>query len=311
VGERHCALGFVNALAQGPPLVVLAAGRARRYGGCKPLAPIGIGGEAVIDLLASDAFAAGFSRIVLVIGSQTGSAIRYHVKHTWPTSLDVQFALQESPRGTVDAVLAACAHLDDGVGFGVCNADDLYGQEALTLLAGHVGTKRSTNTLVGFRLEKVVIGDAPVTRGICEVDAEGQLTALHERRQVFALGDGHFVVKDGVEPGELPHDALVSMNLWGFMGSMKGVFAQAMARATHATEDAEVLLPELVGQLITGAVPDASDEQRRFSVVPTESRCIGVTHPDDLALVQADIAHQIATGERPGSLWGSGVEKGS
>ena len=50
-------------------LVVLAAGRARRYGGCKPLAPVGPDGEAVIDLLASDALAAGFGTIVLVIGS--------------------------------------------------------------------------------------------------------------------------------------------------------------------------------------------------------------------------------------------------
>ena len=31
-------------------LVILAAGRAKRYGGCKPLAPVGPQGEAVIDL---------------------------------------------------------------------------------------------------------------------------------------------------------------------------------------------------------------------------------------------------------------------
>ena len=30
-------------------LVILAAGRAKRYGGCKPLAPVGTHGEAVID----------------------------------------------------------------------------------------------------------------------------------------------------------------------------------------------------------------------------------------------------------------------
>ena len=40
-----------------PTLVLLAAGRARRYGGCKPLAPVGLHGEAVIDLVASDALA--------------------------------------------------------------------------------------------------------------------------------------------------------------------------------------------------------------------------------------------------------------
>ena len=38
-----------------PVLVVLAAGMAKRYGGCKPLAPVGLHGEAVIDLIAGDA----------------------------------------------------------------------------------------------------------------------------------------------------------------------------------------------------------------------------------------------------------------
>jgi len=65
-------------------LVILAAGRAKRYGGCKPLAPVGPQGEAVIDLVASDALAAGFGAIVLVLSPSTGPAIRYHVEHTWP-----------------------------------------------------------------------------------------------------------------------------------------------------------------------------------------------------------------------------------
>ncbi len=56
-----------------PVLVILAAGRAKRYGGCKPLAPVGPHGEAVIDLVASDALAAGFSAVVLVLGPSTGS----------------------------------------------------------------------------------------------------------------------------------------------------------------------------------------------------------------------------------------------
>ena len=88
-----------------PALVILAAGRARRYGGCKPLAPVGTHGEAVIDLVASDAVAAGFETIVLVLGPSTGAAIRYHVEHTWPGAVDVRFATQPKPRGTVDAVL--------------------------------------------------------------------------------------------------------------------------------------------------------------------------------------------------------------
>jgi CTP:molybdopterin cytidylyltransferase MocA len=82
VGQRSSALGCVTTKSTKPALVILAAGRARRYGGCKPLAPVGPRGEAVIDLVASDALAAGFGSIVLVLGPATGPAIRYHVTGT-------------------------------------------------------------------------------------------------------------------------------------------------------------------------------------------------------------------------------------
>ena len=78
LGQRRAALGRLSD-GVAPSLVVLAAGLARRYGGCKPLAPIGPSGEAVIDLLVSDAIAAGFGRVVLVLHPETGPAIRYHV----------------------------------------------------------------------------------------------------------------------------------------------------------------------------------------------------------------------------------------
>ena len=77
--------------ATGLTLVILAAGRAKRYGSLKPLAPVGTHGEAAIDLVASDALAAGFETIVLVLAPASGSAIRYHVEHTWPDAVDVRF----------------------------------------------------------------------------------------------------------------------------------------------------------------------------------------------------------------------------
>ena len=78
-----------GAAGAGPPtLVMLAAGMAKRYGGCKPLAPLGVHGEAIIDLTASDALAAGFGRIVLVVGPMTSAALTYHVRRTWPRWVD-------------------------------------------------------------------------------------------------------------------------------------------------------------------------------------------------------------------------------
>jgi hypothetical protein len=54
-----------------------------------------------------------------------------------------------------------------------------------------------------------------------------------------------------------------------------------------------VLLPELVDHLIARGGPHS-----RFEVLSTTSRCLGVTHPDDLALVRDELAGEIARGER-------------
>lgn len=289
-------------MSAGPTLVVLAAGRARRYGGCKPLAPVGPGGEAVIDLVASDALAAGFGTIVLVVGPSTGPAIRYHVERRWPAAADVRFALQESPLGTVHAVLSASDHLS-GAPFGVANADDLYGADALGQLAAHLGRADATSALVGFRLRNAVVGTSPVTRGVCQVDDGGRLLSVTERRQVQAVGDGRFRADDGLQPAELDGDVLVSMNLWGFDAAMLGVLRDAMQRATDASVEAEVLLPEVVGRQLEEA--GSGRASTPFTVLAAGGRCIGVTHPDDLALVQAELASAVGAGERPARLWTS------
>jgi hypothetical protein len=293
MGQRRVALGLVTTPSTKPALVILAAGRARRYGGCKPLAPVGPRGEAVIDLVASDALAAGFGSIVLVLGPATGPAIRYHVTHTWPSHVDVRFALQEAPLGTVHAVLSASDHVGDAP-YGVGNADDIYGRPACALLAAHLSSPAPTNALVGFRLADAVVGQAPVTRGVCQVGPEGQLLQVDERRQVTARADGGFAVGDGREPSTLSPDARVSMNLWGFTPAFHGALKAAMDAATGASEEAEVLLPEVVAQSLA-AFP--------FAVLPATGRCIGVTHPDDLGLVQAELARQVGQGVRPAALW--------
>ena len=293
------------------PLVLLAAGMARRYGGCKPLAPIGPNGEAVIDLVANDAVAAGFDRIVLVLHPETGPAIRYHVEQCWPEWVDVVYAEQRLPLGTVHAVLAARASVAPSPSFAVANADDVYGQEAMGLLADQLGTSTGEHALVAYQLRATVATDDPVTRGICEVERRGYLAALVERRLVTRRDDGEFFSsEDGLEPATLSGDLPTSVNLWGFQSSIwdvlqgamddSGLDEGALAVAVAAGGDApkaEVLLPEVVAAMV------AKDAGLPVRVIPTDARSLGVTHAADRTAVSAELARQVAWGIRPSSLW--------
>jgi hypothetical protein len=294
-----------------PSLVVLAAGLAKRYDGCKPLAPIGPGGEAVIDLLASDAVTAGFGRIVLVLHPETGPAIRYHVEQCWPESVEVAFAEQRLPLGTVHAVLAGREALEADRSFAVCNADDIYGEVAMGMLAGQLAADDDEHTLIGYRLASTVATDDPVTRGICEVDPNGHLVALTERRKVTSQVDGgSFRAEDGVEPAMLSADLPTSVNLWGFQPAIWDVFEAAM-EASGLDEDAliaelaaggelpgvEVLLPEVVANMVAGGIG------LPVRVLTTDAKLVGVTHAADLPVVSAELARQVAWGIRPAGIF--------
>jgi hypothetical protein len=285
-----------------PALVILAAGRARRFGAVKPLAPIGLHGEAVIDLIASDAVAAGFEHLVLVVNNDTGPEIREHVASVWPSSISVDFAVQDQALGTVHALLCARDFVSDGAAFGVSNADDLYGYEAMELLAGHLRTKAS-NVLIGFHLSGALVGSDPVTRGVCVVDDE-HLVSITERRQVIHRGD-EFLSEDGLAPRVLEPDGLVSMNLWGFAPAMWSVLDQAMNHAKAASEESEVLLPVAVEDMIEGKFLLKEHSLRDVRVLATESRCLGVTHPGDLVIVQRELEQLISSGARPAGCFAS------
>jgi hypothetical protein len=292
--------------------VVLAAGMARRYGGCKPLAPIGPNGEAVIDLLVSDAVAAGFGQIVLVLHPETGPAIRYHVEQCWPAHLRVDFAEQRLPLGTVHAVLAARGSLADDQSFAVVNADDVYGEVAMGLLARHLESGVAEHALVGYQLRATVATDDPVTRGICVVDDRGYLVGLTERRHVSRNGPGgNLTSTDGLEPSELDGSLPASVNLWGFQPEIWEVFGPAMdasgldeeallasVAAGGEIPKAEVLLPDVVATMV------AEHRGLPVRVVTTDAKLIGVTHAADLPVVSAELARQVAWGIRPSQLWG-------
>jgi hypothetical protein len=291
---------------------MLAAGMAKRYGGCKPLAPLGVHGEAIIDLTASDALAAGFGRIVLVVGPSTSAALRYHMQRTWPAWAHAVAAEQPLPLGTAHAVLCARGLVGEGP-FAVVNSDDVYGVDALTLLAKTLAG--GVNVMVAFALAQTVLTDEPVTRGVCMTDGTGKLTGLAERRKVTRHEDGTFTAGDGLEPARIDSEALVSMNLWGFQPGIWALLEEAVRRehpeiapdgtvanttivdgSAVPASDEETLLPEVVGEAVrTGSL--------EVELLAAEGRCVGVTHADDLPVARSALARMVGRGERGEWLW--------
>ncbi len=272
----------------GPTLVILAAGRARRYGGIKQLAPIGTHGEATIDLIASDALAGGFEEFVVVINRETGPVIQDHVAEHWPMADRVAFAFQDSLRGTVDAVLSAEDLVGHEVPFGISNADDIYGVDALRQLGGHLASS-GESCLIAYRLENSLVGDLPVSRGTCRA-VEGYLRRIVERRNVHLQPEG-LVADDGLHPRHLDPQLLVSMNLWGFQPEVWPLLHRAMAENDFEL-NSEVLLPTFVAEAM-------NRDQLAVRVLETASRCIGVTHAQDLELAQALLREEVEAGLRP------------
>jgi hypothetical protein len=249
-----------------------------------------------MDYTARHALAAGFGGIILVVREEIQDELVAHVKSAWPPELPVEPVVQGPIAGTAQAVESARPFVDGP--FGVANADDLYGQEAIGALAEHLRTGAAgEHVLVGYHLRNTVITDEAVTRGLCEIGGDGYLSRIVEHRvQRLAGGGFEGSPRGGDGAGEtrlLTGDEQVSMNLWGFAESMLEELdggLDAFDPETAPREEGkppELLLPEVVGQAVAAG-------RARIRVVASNSRCIGLTHPGDLPLVRKLVAEGLS-----------------
>ena len=287
-------------MAEDLTLVVLAAGRSTRYGRLKQTDPVGPSGETILDYSVFDAVAAGFTRVVFVVRSDIEQEFREAVGRRIEQQVDVRYAFQDragperaKPWGTVHAVLAA----EDVVGgpFGVVNADDFYGPGSFRVLAGHLGSDRPTAALVGFALRNTLSESGGVTRGICRFSPDHSLVTVDETFDIVSDGSGGATGSTGPLTG----DEVVSMNMWGFRGSAFGPLRgrwEAFLEAHGDSATAELTIPEAVTDMIGRGELDVT-------VLRTDDRWFGVTHPDDRPLVVGRLRELADRGDYPADLW--------
>jgi hypothetical protein len=277
-------------------VVVMAAGLGSRFGGVKQLAAIFPGGQTLVARSMANAVAEGFERAVVIVRSDIADAVAEHVEAHWPPGLAVDYVEQDrdpvavdaardfgrtKPLGTAHAVLCAADRLDGP--FAVVNADDLYGAGPLGAIADHLASGLG-HAVVGFHVARTILGERPVTRGLCLVDGAGRLLAIDEGT-VTVHDEGRMSwVAPGGDPVALIGDEPVSMNLWAFRPSMLGWLAAALARFVDrggAASEEELLLPAVV----SGVLDDAP-----VRVLPTDDACLGITYAEDVPLLAKALA---------------------
>jgi NDP-sugar pyrophosphorylase family protein len=283
----------------------MAAGVGSRFGGTKQLAEVGPSGEALLDYTIADARRAGFERIVLIVRSEIRDPVLAHLRRFHADADRFALVCQDAdpsapprakPWGTGHAVLSVA---DQVAGpFVVVNADDYYGPQAFKTvseaLAG--GVSRELH-LVAFSLARTLSPRGTVSRGVCEVHADGTLRSITEHLAIERAADG--TIRAGEGAPELPADTPVSMNLWGLQPFVFDELREGFGRfvADHRDDPkAEYLLPEVIGQLTDRGV--ASVRVHR-----TSAEWLGVTYPGDLDDARQRMAELVKAGAYPSPLF--------
>ena len=167
--------------------------------GVKAMIPIG---RPFLDYVISGLADAGISEVCLVIGPEHDVVRRYYTDSVTLTRVRLQFAIQEKPLGTADAVVAAgpAVGLDD---FLVFNSDNYYPVEAFRALVGMRGAG-----LVAFERDAMVresnvpaarIKDFAIVR-IAPDDSMIDIIEKPDERTIASFGS----------------DLFLSMNCWRF-----------------------------------------------------------------------------------------------
>jgi glucose-1-phosphate thymidylyltransferase len=147
--------------------------------GVKAMIPIGAG-RPFIDYVLSALADAGYACACLVIGPEHESVREYFSVQSPPKRISVEFAVQEKPLGTADAV-AASRQFAGRDRFLLLNSDNYYPMRALTALAGFDGA----GVALFDRDRMVADSNIPEARirkfSVAEIDHDDNLRRIHEK----------------------------------------------------------------------------------------------------------------------------------
>jgi UTP-glucose-1-phosphate uridylyltransferase len=300
-----------------PSLLIMAAGMASRYGSLKQMDQFGPSGETILEYAVYDAIQAGFGKVVFVIRKSIEDTFRAHFDKKFAHKIQVEYVCQEldmlpeqinvtperaKPWGTGQAVWVAGAKIKEP--FAVINGDDFYGRQSFKVVADYlrsVDSQSDNYCLVGFKLDNTLSEHGYVSRGICEIDQNGNMQGLAERTKIgkASNGNGIVYVEDDGREVPLTGNETASMNLMGFTPTIfehcRRLFTQFLKEQGQELKS-EFYIPKVVNTLI-------QEGKAQMKVLSTSEKWFGVTYPADKPIVIEQLANLTKEGVYPKNLW--------
>ncbi|MFA6716252.1 MAG: sugar phosphate nucleotidyltransferase [Victivallaceae bacterium] len=299
-----------------PTLLVLAAGMGSRYGGLKQLDEVGPSGETIIDYSIFDAIRAGFGKVVFIIRRDIEEPFKKVFGSRYEGKIAVDYAFQqldslpegfsvpegrEKPWGTGHAVYTARDLINEP--FAVINGDDFYGRTGFRLLADYLSKAKDGGkadfSMCGFIMRNTLSDYGSVSRGVCEVDAGGNLTKVVENTKIERRGKGAQSFMPDGSIIDYTGNEIVSMNMWGFtpslFGYMEDLFVEFL-RERGTEMKSEFFIPSVADTLI-------KQGKATVKVLTSEDEWFGITYREDKPAVVASIEKLVKQGIYPDKLF--------
>ena len=286
-------------------LLIMAAGIGSRFGtGIKQLEPVDASNHIIMDYSIHDAIEAGFNHVVFiirkdiekefkeVIGDRIAKICEKHnvtVDYAFQDINNIPGSLPEGrtkPWGTGQAVLAAKSVINTP--FIVINADDYYGKEGLKTVHDYL-VNGGKSCVAGFVLKNTLSDNGGVTRGICKMDEDGNLTEVVETKNIVKTANG--AEADGAV---IDTDSLVSMNMWGltpdFLEVLEEGFKEFFEKEVPGNPlKAEYLIPTFIGELL-------AEDKMSVKVLRSDDTWYGMTYHEDVISVKDSFKKMLEKG---------------
>lgn len=158
------------------------------------------------------------------------------------------------------------------------NADDYYGKEGFKAVHDYL-VNGGKSCMAGFVLKNTLSDNGAVTRGICKMDEQNNLTEVVETKNIIKTADG-----PEADGKVIDVESLVSMNMWGLTLAFLEVLEEGFKEFFENEVLGNLLKAEYLISIFIGGL--LGQGKMSVKVSRANDTWYGMTYHEDVAAVR-------------------------